>query len=52
VFFSNPGLAELLIQNGALINEKDSLGKTPLAMALQSKKNAVAEVLKKHGAKK
>jgi ankyrin repeat protein len=42
-------LAELLIQRGAGVNATDADGRTPLAVAVKSGSNEVAEVLRQHG---
>jgi ankyrin repeat protein len=43
--------AELLPAHGAQINAKDDNGKTPLAIALEYKRNEVAAFWRKHGGK-
>ena len=42
---------ELLITNGAQINERNILGQTPLDEALSNKRNKTADLLRKHGGK-
>ena len=44
-------VAELLISNGANINERNIRGNTPLDEALLNERNKTAEFLRKHGAK-
>ncbi len=44
-------VAELLITNGAKINEKNIRGQTPLDEALSNKRNKTAELLRKRGGK-
>jgi ankyrin repeat protein len=44
-------VAELLITNGAKINERNIRGQTPLDEALSNKRNKTAELLRKHGGK-
>lgn len=44
-------LAELLLKHGGDLNATDSSGKTPLARAIDSKKDAMAAWLKEHGAR-
>ena len=44
-------VCELLITNGAQINERNIRGQTPLDEALSNKRSKTAEYLRKHGAK-
>ena len=44
-------VCELLITNGAQINERNIRGQTPLDEALSNKRSKTAEFLRKHGAK-
>ena len=44
-------VAELLITNGAKINERNIRGQTPLDEALSNKRNKTAELLRKRGGK-
>ena len=44
-------LAEMLLTYGADLNAKDTSGKTPLAHAIDSKKEAMATWLRAHGAR-
>ena len=44
-------VAELLITNGAKINERNIRGQTPLDEALSNKRNKTAELLRKHDGK-
>jgi ankyrin repeat protein len=44
-------VVELLIAHGADVNAKDHGGMTPLALALQYDNQAVADLLRQHGAK-
>jgi len=46
-----PEVCELLITNGAQINERNIRGQTPLDEALSNKRSKTAEFLRKHGAK-
>ena len=45
-------IAELLIDNGADVNAKNDSGKRPLDWAWITKHDEVADLLRKHGAKK
>ena len=44
-------VSELLIANGAKINERNIRGNTPLDEALLNQRNKTADLLRKHGAK-
>ncbi len=44
-------LAEMLLKHGGDVNAKDDAGKTPLAHAVASKKDAMAAWLREHGAR-
>ena len=44
-------VAEMLLKRGGDINATDSSGKTPLAHAVDSKKDAMAAWLRAHGAR-
>ena len=44
-------VSELLIANGAKINERNIRGNTPLDEALLNQRNKTAEILRKHGGK-
>jgi ankyrin repeat protein len=44
-------VAELLITNGAKINERNIRGQTPLDEALSNKRSKTADLLRKHGGK-
>lgn len=44
-------LMELLISKGANVNARDDLGKTPLKYATERRYTAIAEILRRHGAK-
>jgi len=44
-------IAELLIDNGADVNEKTADGRTPLDFTKQTKQKAIAALLRKHGGK-
>jgi len=44
-------VAELLITNGAQINERNIRGNTPLDEALLNQRNKTADLLRKHGGK-
>lgn len=44
-------VAKLLIARGADVNAKDNQGKTPLDFAIQYKRDEVADIIRKHGAK-
>ncbi len=44
-------VSELLINNGAKINERNILGQTPLDEALLNQRNKTADLLRKHGGK-
>ncbi len=41
--------ATLLIEKGANVNQKDDNGKTPLTIAIESKQEATAKLLREHG---
>jgi ankyrin repeat protein len=41
--------AQLLIDNGADVNQRDDNGKTPLTIALQYKKADIEKLLREHG---
>jgi ankyrin repeat protein len=43
---------KLLLDKGAKVNLTNNDGQTPLDWAIQTKKNKIAELLKKHGAKR
>ena len=45
-------VSELLIANGAKINERNIRGNTPLDEALLNKRNKTADLLRKHGGKR
>ena len=49
VMFNRPDLAEWLLHHGADPNIPNHDGKTPLAVALEMKRDEVAEVLRGHG---
>jgi len=49
VMFNRAVLAELLLQQGADLNILNYDNKTPLAVAIEIKRDAVAEVLRAHG---
>ncbi len=51
VFFGYTKMVQLLIQNGADVNAKDIKSRTPLQRAILGKKEKVADLLRKHGAK-
>ena len=44
-------VCELLLTNGAKINERNIRGQTPLDEAISNKRSKTAEFLRKHGAK-
>jgi ankyrin repeat protein len=44
-------LAELLIRRGADVSAKDQAGLTPIQLAIRARNDAVAEVLRRHGAR-
>jgi ankyrin repeat protein len=44
-------VAEMLLKSGGDINAKDNTGKTPLAYAIESKKDEMAAWLRTHGAR-
>ena len=48
-YFNQLEMARWLIEHGADVNAPDYEGKTPLARALESGNQAVAEVLREHG---
>jgi ankyrin repeat protein len=50
-FFNNTEAAQMLIDGGADVNFTTALGERPLDRAQGSNADAVAELLKKHGAK-
>ncbi|XP_043472503.1 uncharacterized protein LOC122505107 [Leptopilina heterotoma] len=50
VLFNRPEFVKKLIENGAIIEEKDKEGKTPLYVALAKENVQMAEILFKHGA--
>ena len=47
--FNRPAMAEWLLHHGADPNIPNHDGKTPLAVALEMKRDEVAEVLRAHG---
>jgi len=50
-FWENKSVVEFLIFHGAELNARDNNGKTALKLAIENKNEALADLLRKHGAK-
>jgi ankyrin repeat protein len=50
--FGQTEIAELLITNGADVNARDNVGKTPIDWAIEYDETEIADLLRKHGGKR